>query len=195
VRRYLARFGAEELRPGRAPRETNVPSLRFYRAISERSRLLVRQGGSLVTSGHAMTASWGRAVGRRLPTLAELLARGWIGADGDLRCEVTELVCAALIAGPVEVEHLARWIEATSAHRRWGQARGAPLDPGLIPDLTAAALSAGHRFGLLRRVEPAGHLRLTAAGVPFLLEALRQRLAHGNPAFRMSVEVPWPETG
>ena len=195
VRGYLARFGAGELRAGRTPRESNVPTLAFYRAISERSLLLVRQGGSLVTSGHAMTASWGRAADRRLPTLAELLARGWVGADGDLRCEVAELVCAALLAGPVEAEHLARWIEVTSAHRRWGQARGTPLDPRLIPDLTAAALCAAARFRLTRRVEPEGHLRLAAAGRPFLIEALRHRLAHGNPGFRMSVEVAWPETG
>ena len=59
--------------------------------------------------------------------MAELLARGWVGAAGDLRCEVGELVCAALLAGPVEAGHLARWIEATSAHRRWVEARGERL--------------------------------------------------------------------
>jgi hypothetical protein len=194
VRAYLARFGAGELRPGRSVRESNVPSLSFFRATAERG-LLVRQGGSLVTSGQAMTASWGRAAGRRLPSVPELLARGWVGADGDLGCEVTELVCAALLAGPVEAAHLSRWIEATSCHRRWGAARGAPLASGAIAELTGASLAAAERFGLARRTSIEGHLQLTAPGRRFVLEALRQRLAHGDPAFRMSVEVPWPEVG
>jgi hypothetical protein len=172
-----------------------VPSLSFFRAAAERGLLLLRQGGSLVTSGRAMTASWGQAAGRHLPSLPELLARGWVGADGDLRCEVTELVCAALLAGPVEAAHLSRWIEATSYHRRWGAARGAPLDPGAIAALTGAALAAAERFALVRRTSPEGHLQLTAHGRLFVLEALRQRLAHGDPAFRMSIEVPWPAAG
>ena len=36
---------------------------------------------------------------------------------------------------------------------------------------------------------------LTVAGRSFVLEALRQRLAHGDPGFRMWVELPWPEAG
>ena len=67
VRSYLAQFGAGELRSGRTPRESNVPSLVFYRLAAERGQLLVRQGGSLVTSGYAMTAVVGT---RRRPTAA-----------------------------------------------------------------------------------------------------------------------------
>jgi hypothetical protein len=195
VRAYLAEFGSGELRSGRTPRESNVPSLAFFRAAAERSQLLLRQGGSLVTSGQAMTAAWGRASGRRLPTIAELLARSWVGADGDLRCEVGELVCGALLTGPVEAGHLARWIEATSAHRRWGEARGVPLPPGAVESLTRTALTAAERFDLVARSVPEGYLVLSGAGRSFLLEALRQRLIRGDPGFRMSVELPWPETG
>ena len=155
----------------------------------------MRQGGSLVTSGQAMTASWGPGAGRGLPSMAELLARGWVGAEGDLACEVAELVCAALLAGPVEARHLSRWIEATSAHRRWGDARGTPLAAGAIADLTVSQLAAAARFGVVRQVPAEGHLQLTAAGAPFLLEALRQRLRHGHPGFTMAAPLPWPEVG
>jgi hypothetical protein len=195
VRCYLARFGAAELRPGRAVRESNVPSLSFFRAAAEQGQLLVRRGGSLVPSGPAMAASRARTSGRRLPSVPELLARGWVGAAGDLRCEVTELVCAALLTGPVEAAHLSRWIEATSCHRRWGAARGAPLAPGAIAALTEAALAAVECFALVRRTSPERYLQLTVRARPFVLEALRQRLAHGDPAFRMSIEVPWPDVG
>ena len=195
VRAYLETFGASELRVGRTPRESNVPSLTFYRAVAERGFLLVRQGGSLVTSGHAMAAAWGQAAGRRLPTTAELLARGWVGAAGDLRCEVAELVCAALLAGPVEADHLAHWIEATSEHRRWIEARGQILPHQTVERLTRSTLASAGRLRLIDRTLHDGLLVLSAPGRTFVLEALRQRLAHGDPAFRMWIDVPWPETG